>query len=73
MVPAGRRGQLDKLADQAAGCGWAPVAGSPKLVLGTAGTALEISDLDGPAGRIPQAIDRQCLAALDLEPGLQCQ
>jgi hypothetical protein len=43
------------------------------LVLRTSRPSLEIGDLDGSAGRVPEAVDGQCLATLDLEPGLQCE
>src|SRR5579864_1768980 len=70
MVASGGR-HLDDATDQTAGRADASVADLDRLVLGAAGAALEVGDIHDAGGRITQAIDRERLAALDLQARLQ--
>ena len=71
MAPARSSGDLDQPADHASRRRRPTIANPDTLVLGAPRPALEIGDLDRPVRRVLEAIDRQRLAALDLQAGLQ--
>ena len=73
MVATSRGRQVDQSPDQASRRARTSVASPETLILATARTALEKCDLDCAVRRILKTIDRQRLAAFDLQAGLQGQ
>lgn len=64
---------LDQLADQTARCPDSAVTDANVLVLSAAGTPLDVGNLDRAGSGVLKAVDRQPLAAFELQAGLQRQ